>query len=383
VDTTTDVVVVGGGVIGAACAWRLAGAGADVMVVDPQPGRAASHAAAGMLAPVTEAHYGEERLVGLTLAAAAAYPDFVAELAAANGADVGYRTCGTLSVAFDAGDRAALADLVAFQRRLGLEVSVLSGREAREAEPLLAPGVSGAALAGGDHQVDPRRLTTALLDAAQRAGAGVQAERVGELLIGPAGVRGVRLASGSLLAARHVVLAAGAWSARLAPPGLCPVRPVKGQILRLAAPAGLPGLRHTVRAMVGGGACYVLARESGEVVVGATVEEMGFDTSVLAGPVYTLLRDATACLPWLAECRFVEAFAGLRPGTPDNAPLVGPAGPDGLVLATGHYRNGVLMAPVTAAAVTAAVTGTGDEVFTPFPADRFARVAQPAVPAWS
>lgn len=380
---TTEVLVVGGGVIGAACAWRLAAAGAAVTLVDPEPGGGASRVAAGMLAPVTEAHYGEERLVTLTLAAAAAYPDFVAELAAATGVDVGYRPCGTLSVALDAGDRAALGELAAFQARLGLSVQGCTGRAAREIEPLLAPGVSAAALAGGDHQVDPRRLTAALLTAAARSGVRLVRERVAALTGGDHSVRGIVLAGGDRLAADTVVLAAGARSATLAPPGLCPVRPVKGQILRLAAPPGAPLLQHTVRALIRGSSCYLLARDTGEVVLGASVEEMGFDTTVTAGTVYALLRDATACVPALAECQFTEAAAGLRPGTPDNAPLVGPAGPDGLVLATGHYRNGVLMAPVTATAVTAAVTGAGAgaELFTPFPADRFIRTTRAAVPA--
>jgi glycine oxidase len=378
VDTQADVIVVGGGVIGLASAWRLAAAGSRVTVVDPAPGSGASRVAAGMLAPVTEAHFGEEPLVSVTLASAAAYPEFVTELADLTGTDVGYRACGTLSVAYDSGDLAVLAELEAFQQRLGLDVVPLSPREARAAEPLLAPGVRGASLAAGDHQVDPRRLTAALLAAAERSGVRLHQERALALVCDGQRVRGVRTGSDELAAAA-VVLAAGCWSASLAPPGLpVPVRPVKGQLLRLSAGPGAL-LRHTVRALVAGAGCYLVARDDGEVVVGATTEEMGFDTTVQAGAVYQLLRDAGAVVPALAECRFAEASAGLRPGTPDNAPLVGRAGPQGLVLATGHYRNGILLAPLTAAAVAAAGSGGSlPEPYAHFPADRFAARAVPA-----
>ncbi|MHB2024413.1 MAG: glycine oxidase ThiO [Mycobacteriales bacterium] len=374
-DATADVVVVGGGVIGLACAWRLAGLGLAVQVVDPDPGSGASRAAAGMLAPVTEAHFGEEQLVALTLASAAAYPGFVEELCQATGADVGFRESGTLAVALEAGDRAALADLAGLQARLGLEVTLLSGREARRLEPTLAPGIAGGSYAAGDHQVDPRRLTAALLAALSARGAALRRARVSSL-IGADRVSGVRLADGERIQAGTVVLAAGAWSGALAPPGLVPVRPVKGQILRLGAGPLPPA--HSVRPLVEGRPCYVVPRADGEIVVGATVEEMGFDTTVLAGAVSGLLRDATAVLPGLAECSFVEACAGLRPATPDNAPLVGPAGPAGLVLATGHYRNGILLAPLTADAIASAVGGEGlPPAFAPFPADRFAAAAVP------
>lgn len=374
-DATADVAVVGGGVIGLACAWRLAARGLAVTVVDPRPGSGATHAAAGMLAPVTEAHYGEEALAALTLAAVRAYPRFVAELQDASGTDVGYRECGTLTVALDAGDRAALADLVAFQAALGLKSTLLTRREARTEEPMLAAGIAAAALAPGDHQVDPRRLSAALLCVARHAGVRFLAGPATALRYDRSGT-GVALADGGALAAGTVLLAAGCRSAALAPPGLAPVRPVKGEILRLSATE--PPARRTVRALVAGHSCYVVPRDSGEVVVGATVEEQGYDTTVRTGAVHELLRDALEALPGLAECRFAEACAGLRPGTPDNAPIVGRAGPPGLLLATGHYRNGVLLAPLTAEAVVAAVADEpAPPAFAAFPADRFARAAVP------
>ncbi|HVA59974.1 MAG TPA: glycine oxidase ThiO [Mycobacteriales bacterium] len=372
-----DVVVIGGGLIGLACAWRLAGRGRAVVVVDPAPASGASRAAAGMLAPVTEVHYGEERLLRLTLAAAAGYPDFVAELEQDTGIDVGYRRCGTLSVGFDPGDRAVLTDLHAFQRRLGLDVELLSGREARSLEPTLAPGVRGALLARGDHQVDNRRLAAALTRALELAGVAIRREPARALSLAGDTVTGVDLADGHV-AGGTVVLAAGPWSGQLGglPPGCIPVRPVKGQILRLATPPGRPLLQRSVRGLVGGTSVYLVPRASGEIVVGATAEEMGFDTVVQAGAVHALLRDAIACVPGVAEAELVEASAGLRPGTPDNAPLIGPAGPAGLVVATGHYRNGVLLTPITADAVASyVVDGTLPNVVAAFDANRFSPAA--------
>jgi glycine oxidase len=384
---TADVVIAGGGVIGLACAWSLARRGRRVILVDPAPGSGASRVAAGMLAPATEAHYGEERLLRLTLAAAAMYPEFVADLEAATGREVGYRRCGTLSIALDNGDRAALGDLAEFQARLGLEVTVLSGREARQLEPGLAPGIRAGLLAPNDHQVDSRRLLAGLLAGARAAGVDGRAQRVDGLLVSGERVTGLRVSNpdgsggAGRIEAAWTVVALGAHSGRLAglPPGLVPVRPVKGQLLRLAAAPDGPILEHTVRALVGGRQVYVVPRTSGEVVVGATVEEMGFDTTVRAGAVADLLDDAQAVLPGIRELELTEVNAGLRPGTPDNAPLIGPAGPDGLLLATGGYRNGVLLAPLTAAIVTGIVEGgplpaAADDCL----ADRFTSAAVPA-----
>ncbi len=379
---TPDVVVVGAGVIGLAVGWRAAAAGLTVAVLDPTPTGGASHAAAGMLAPVTEVHYGEERLLALNLASAARYPTFVAELEAAAGVTVGYRTEGTLAVALDAGDRAVLAELHAFQTRLGLRTELLTSRDCRLLEPLLSPSVRGGLFVAGDHSVDNRRLAAALLAAAERAGVVVRRSRAVELVVDAVRVRGVRLADGSTVAADTVVLAAGCWSGSLAgiPPGLLPpVRPVKGQILRLApGPGGAAGPRRTVRGVVAGGHVYLVPRADGELVVGASVEEQGFDTTVTVGGVYELLRDAQALLPGLSELALVESTAGLRPGTPDNAPLIGRTDLEGLLLATGHYRNGILLVPVTAEAVTAMLTsGNTPPVVAPFDPRRFAAAGAP------
>jgi len=375
---SSDVVIVGGGLIGLSISWRAAETGLSVTVVDPAPGSGSSYAAAGMLAPATEAHYGEEALLALNLAAGRRYPSFVEELEAASGRDVGYRTTGTLAVAFDSGDRAVLAAHEEFLTRLGLTASLLGSRETRAQEPLLAPTVRAGLLVEGDHQVDNRRLTAAMQVAAERAGVTVRREKATEIIVAGGRASGVRLAAGETLLAGTVVLAAGCWSGQLAglPPEVVPpVRPVKGQILRLATPDGTPFLRRIVRGVVAGTFVYVVPRAHGEVVVGGTVEELGFDRTVRAGAVFELLRNAGALVPAIAELELVECHAGLRPGSPDNAPLLGRTALDGLVLATGHYRNGVLLTPVTADAIaTLLATGETPELIAPFSPRRFERV---------
>ncbi|WP_399924320.1 glycine oxidase ThiO [Streptomyces kanamyceticus] len=352
--TPTDVLVVGGGIIGLVTAWRTAQRGLSVAVVDPEPGGGAAQVAAGMLAAVTELHHGEQTLLALNLESARRYPDFAAELAEASGrgvGDLGYRACGTLAVALDSDDRAHLRELHALQCRSGLESQWLSGRECRRLEPMLAPGVRGGLRVDGDHQVDPRRLAAALLVACERAGVVFHRGWAERLSVVRDRAGGVVLGDGTALHADQVVLAAGSLSGRLAgvpDDVLPPVRPVKGQVLRLTVPkAYAPFLSRTVRAVVRGGALYLVPRENGELVVGATSEELGWDTTVTAGGVYELLRDAHELVPGITELPLTETRAGLRPGSPDNAPLLGPTRLPGLQLATGHYRNGVLLTPLT------------------------------------
>jgi glycine oxidase len=355
---TSEVVVVGGGVIGLAAAWRLAQRGRRVTVIDPAPARAATHAAAGMLAPVTEVRYGEEQLLALGVESLRRYPAFVAELEAATGHHVGLRTEGTLLVATDAGDRAMLSDLHDFQRSLGLDADLLTSRECRALEPGLNPEVRCGLLARSDHSVDNRRLAAALLAALDGS---VRRDAVAAIDIAGDAVTGVTLRDGERVAASNVVLAAGPWSAGIdgLPDDVRPmVRPVKGEILRLRArghAAELPF--RSLRGFVNGHEVYLVPREDGELVVGATVEEMGFDTSVRVGAVRELLRDGRAVFPMIDELELVESLAAHRPGSPDNRPLIGACRVEGLVLATGHYRNGVLLAPVTADLVADAVTG--------------------------
>ncbi|MFJ2826190.1 glycine oxidase ThiO [Streptomyces sp. NPDC087263] len=381
---TSDVLVIGGGIIGLVTAWRAAQRGLTTTLVDPEPGGGAAQVAAGMLAAVTELHYGEQTLLGLNLASAHRYPDFVAELTEATGQDLGYRRCGTLAVALDADDRAHLRELHTLQRQSGLDSEWLSGRECRRLEPMLAPGVRGGLRVDGDHQIDPRRLAKALVTACERAGVVFCRKWAERLGVVRNRAQGVVTGDGGKLSAGQVVLAAGSLSGRLAgvpEDVLPPVRPVKGQVLRLTVPRPYaPFLSRTVRAVVRGSHVYLVPRENGELVVGATNEELGWDTTVTAGGVYELLRDAHELVPGITELPLTETRAGLRPGSPDNAPLLGPTELDGLLLATGHYRNGVLLTPVTGDAMAHALT-TGElpDVARPFTPKRFspARTEQP------
>ncbi|MFJ7154751.1 glycine oxidase ThiO [Streptomyces sp. NPDC101118] len=377
----SDVLVIGGGIIGLVTAWRAARRGLRTALADPRPGGGAAQVAAGMLAAVTELHYGEETLLGLNLASAARYPEFEAELTEASGGlDIGYRACGTLAVALDADDRTHLRELHALQRRCGLESEWLTGRECRRLEPMLAPGVRGGLRVDGDHQVDPRRLAAALVAACERAGVLFHQTSVERLTVTGDRATGAVLDTGEELSADQVVLAAGSHSGRLAglPPEVVPpVRPVKGQVLRLTVPgAYAPFLTRTVRAVVRGSHVYLVPRENGELVVGATSEELGWDTTVTAGGVYELLRDAHELVPGLTELPLTETRAGLRPASPDNAPLLGPTELPGLHLATGHYRNGVLLTPLTGE-VMAELLATGElpEVARAFTPRRFSPAA--------
>lgn len=381
-----DVLVVGGGIIGLVTAWRAAQRGLVTTVVDPAPGGGAAQVAAGMLAAVTELHHGEQTLLGLNLASARRYPDFVAELTELTGQDVGHRRCGTLAVALDADDRAHLRELHALQTRSGLDSQWLSGRECRRLEPMLAPGVRGGLRVDGDHQVDPRRLAAALVTACERTGVTLHRAWAERLSVTGGRATGVVTDDGTELAAGQVVLAGGSLSGRLTgvpEQARPPVRPVKGQVLRLAVPPRYaPFLNRTVRAVVRGSHVYLVPRENGELVVGATSEELGWDTTVTAGGVYELLRDAHELVPGITELPLTETRAGLRPGSPDNAPLLGPTELDGLLLATGHHRNGVLLTPVTGDALAHALT-TGElpDEARPFTPRRFGAAALLEQPA--
>lgn len=329
-----------------------------------------------MLAPVTELEFGEEDLLALNLASAQAWPEFAAELEHDSGLSAGLYTSGTLAVAYDRDDTAVLARLGAYQRKLGLDVEQLTGRETRRREPMLANGVAGGLWVPGDHSVDNRKTVTALLAAVEAAGVKLRVRRTARLLVEGERVTGVELDDGSTLTSGAVVVATGPWSGNTEGiPGelVPPVRPIKGEVLRLRVPeAYRPVLSHTVRATARGFSVYLVPRPDGELVVGATATELGFDTRVLAGGVYTLLRDARTVLPVIDELELVESIAGLRPATPDNAPVLGPSQLDGLIWATGHYRNGVLLTPITAELITETVTtGSVPPIAKPFTAQRF------------
>jgi glycine oxidase len=352
-----DVAVVGGGVIGLAAAWRARQRGLEVVVLDRGDfGAGASRVAAGMLAPVAEADLQERELLQLNLESARRWPSFADELRDVTGVDVGYRACGTLLVARDRDEAEHVERERDVRERMGLRVERLLGSEARRRERALAPSLRLALALPDDHAVEPVRVIAALVEACTRAGvvlrSGVEVRDVAALPVG------------------RVVVAAGSWSAAL---GHVPVRPVKGQALRLRDPSG-PGLCEHVLRFEGG---YLVPRGDGRYYLGATMEERGFDTAVTALGVYELLREASEVLPGILELEIDEALAGLRPGTPDNAPIVGTDPADERVVwATGHFRNGILLCPVTADLVADELTGARPEH--PLRPERFAKEGTPA-----
>lgn len=368
------VAVIGGGIIGLSIGWRLASAGCAVDVFErAKAGQAASRAAAGMLAAGVEAEPGEQPLLPLCLESQRLWPGFAAELEAASGQAVGLRREGTMVVALTRDDLTVLRNNYEFQRKLGLPLEWLTGAQAKEREPFLNPRTAAAVYSPNDGQVDNRKACAALVVALERAG--------GRLHEGVA-VTGVELANGRatgvvlgdrLHRADMVVLAAGAWSRQvpgLPPAALPPVRPVKGQMLSVAMDPADPLLRH----VVWGPKCYLVPRADGTLIVGATTEEKGFDSSLTAGGVLALLEAAWRTLPGIEERPITEMWTGFRPGSRDDAPILGPAlGVDGLVLATGHHRNGILLAPITADAIaTYVLTGRVDPRIAGFGPGRFA-----------
>ena len=362
-----DVAVLGGGVIGLAVAWRARQRGLSVVLIDKGDlGRGASHVAAGMLAPVAEADPGERALLELGLSSARAWGAFAAELQDSSGRPVGYQASGTLVVARDRDEAEALDRELALRERLGLRVERILPSAARRLEPALAPTLRAAFLAPDDHTVDPRRLTAALAVAAARAGVEY---RVGQEVTAVLPGEGVEVERRDLVRAARVVVASGAWSGQIPGVPTVPVRPVKGQTLRLRQVLGEPALLERPVRYEGG---YLVPRQDGSVVLGATMEEQGFDVALTAGGLHALLRDAAELVPGVLELEVTEMIAGLRPGTPDNAPLLGEL--DGVVFATGHHRNGVLLTPVTAALVTAHLAGE-QELPAAFAPGRFARAA--------
>jgi len=338
-----DAVFVGGGVIGLSAAWRARQRGLDVLVLErDRVGSGASRVAAGILAPDSEAEPGNEPFVPFARRSLELYPALVEELG-----DVGFWPCGMVVVAVDADE----VDQIRHEFR-GLEW--LTASECRRLEPGLSPAIRGGLFSEEEASVDPRRLVDALA-ARVPVREGVEVAEVAH--------DSVTTSAGERIQAGRVVVCAGAWS------GIAgvPVRPVKGQVVRLRGE--LPAHR-----MIRTEHVYVVPRQNGEVVVGATVEERGFDVTVTAGAVHELLREGYRVLPELAELELVDAAAGLRPGSPDNGPLVG-EWEGGVLVATGHYRNGILLAPITAETIAALLVG--DEppaVALPFTPERFARV---------
>ena len=368
-----NVAIIGAGVIGLGIAWRLAMRGVPVAVFDKGAcGAGASHAAAGMLAACAEAEPGEEALVTLGRASQARWPAFAAELKQASGVDVGLRPEGTLVVALTSDDQARLSHQLVFQQKLGLPLQWITAAETRRREPHLAGKLAGAVFSPEDTQVDNRKLAAALRIAAEAAGAGISEHQAVKTISNDAGrVDGIVLADGRKVAADVVVLAAGAWSRSiegLAPELRPPVRPIKGQMLALRMDPTAPLLTHVVWAP----GAYLVPRFDGRLLVGATVEEKGYDMSLTAGGILTLLEAAWRVVPAVEELPIDEMWVGHRPGSRDDAPILGTGLIDGLIYATGHHRNGILLTPITADAIAELVfEGAADPAIRPFSIERF------------
>jgi len=358
--------------MGLGIAWRLAQADCSVTIYDRgEAGHGASWAAAGMLAAAVETEPGEEELLVLTRESQRMWPGFARELEAASGISVNYRDEGTIVIALTRDDAEQLRHTYDFQKSLDLELQWLSGAEARRREPHLRPGMSGAVFSPRDHQVENRLLVQSLAEAARRAGV---------MVCENLSVREVEIIGGRARAvvtehgrdpADVVILAAGAWSREIAgipPAHLPPVRPIKGQMLALRMDLAAPLLRHVIWAP----RSYLVPREDGRLIIGGTVEERGFDDTLTAGGLLALLEGAWRAVPGIEELPVAETWVGFRPGSRDDAPMLGPSGIDRLVVATGHHRNGILLTPLTAETVSAYVlTGRLPPILQPFSPERF------------
>jgi glycine oxidase len=373
------VAIIGAGVIGLGIAWRLSGH-AEVTVFDRgKAGAGASHAAAGMLAACCEAEPGEEALVALGRDSQARWPGFAEELLRASGVDVELRREGTLVLALTADDQAQLGHQLEFQQKLDLPLQWLSAAQTRAKEPHLAGKIAGSVFSPEDHQVDNRKLAAALRIAAEVAGAKIHEHRpVKEISVQSGRANGVVLEDGTRAESDIVVLAAGAWSrgiGGLPPDRRPPVRPVKGQMLALRMDAAAPLLDHVLWAP----GAYLVPRRDGRLIVGGTVEEKGFDETITAGGMLTLLEAAWRAIPAIEELPIEEIWVGHRPGSRDDAPILGRAPLDNLFYATGHHRNGILLAPVTADAMAKLILDdVVDPAIRPFGLERFlpARAAE-------
>lgn len=345
-----DCLILGGGIIGLSSAWKLAEEGKTVAIVDPHPGRGAAWVAAGMLAAASEAHFGEQDHVALLRAAAAAWPEFSTTLSAATTQDLDFLERGTLLVGCDGGDKAEFDRSVQFQQSLGHDVAALGREEAFLLEPALSHAVRSVYRSPNDHQVDPRLVLEALSEWLPKIGVHFIREHVTS--IEDDGSFGkVTTSSGATYGGSRLILTLGAFTnlvpgtKELAVPQ---IRPIKGHILRLF---GESILHHTIRGLVHGRPIYFVQRSTGELVVGATSEEKGFDQRIQAGEIFRLLDDARTLVPAIDELELREAQCGLRPAPSDNLPVVDWLIPDRVALAVGHYRNGVLLAPLTGLAV--------------------------------
>ncbi len=352
---TYDVVIVGGGIIGGSIAFELARWNLRVAVLDRQElMHEASWAAAGMLSPAPD-NPAAIPLVPLGRASLALYPNFVAAVEEASEMRTGYRTGGALEVLCHGDEERELSTLVALHHGLGLACEPLRLEEAREMEPALGRDARAATFLPDEASVNTRLLTAAVLAAAETAGTtlcpGMEVTSLAK-----AGDRciGVRTAEDETISAQHVVLAAGCWTSRISEAApYAPTRPVRGQMVALRH-AGKP-IRRVLRSERG----YIVPRDHStpqKLVAGSTLENAGYEKAVTSGGLEQILGAVNELAPSLAGAEIVETWSGLRPGTPDQLPIIGPTDIEGLMIATGHYRNGILLAPVTAKLITEWIT---------------------------
>lgn len=367
-----EIIIIGGGVIGLSLGWELQRRGAAVTILERErAGRGTSWQAAGMLAPDAEIGFEELELYELSRESLRRWPQFAEALEAESGQSVDYRDEGTLVVADDRDSAEALRRLYDFQREQGLSVEWLSGQEALELEPFVAPRLSAAIYSPGDHQVDNRRVVEALRAAFEVAG-GTLHEHTPVRGVAPAEDAPAAVTEeGARFEAEAVVIAAGVQSRQiegLLPEARPPVRPVKGQVVELRVKRPFD-LRHVVR----GPDAYLAPKSDGRLLVGATSEEMGFDTDVTAGGLYDLLEGAWEVVPGIYDLPVSDMWAGLRPASRDHQPILGRSEAPGIFFATGHYRHGILLAPVTAQEMaTLLLDGETSRWLEPFSPTRFA-----------
>ncbi len=375
--TDKEICIIGGGVIGLGIGWQLAKMGVSVTIFERNiVGCGASWAAAGMLAPLAEAHTEEAALLELGCKSLALYPKWVDELEADADMSIGYRVEGTLIVGLDEDDTQQLHHLFDAQQNLGLDVNWLTGRRAREIEPVLSSRVTAAIHCATDYQVDNRLMLMALQRAFQRCGGVLYENTSVEKIVIYNGIAIGAQTKNGIHESDVFVLSAGCWSAQIGgiPDAMCPpVRPVKGQMLALQMEGGISikTVIRTVRAKYPT-SVYLVPREDNRLIVGATSEEMGFDTRLTAGGMFELLRGTWEIVPGIYELPILETWAGLRPGSRDNAPILGKTPIQNLIYATGHYRNGILLTPITAYEIAnLIVTGETSHTIELFQLNRF------------
>jgi glycine oxidase len=338
-----DVAIAGGGLIGGAIALELAREGLRVGVFDrAEPGREASWASAGILSPAPE-NPGAIPMVPLGKASLALYPEFVATVEEISGQSAGFRPKGTVEALFSDDAVRQLSTLIALHHGLGLKAEPLRGEDARELEPALSPEVEAAALRPDEASVDSRALTQAVLQAAQSSGAEIFPGHAAEAIWREGGkCAGLRLQS-ERVSAKWTIVAAGSFSSQIeGVKAYAPVRPAKGQMVALRADAA------RMERVLWSERIYLVPRNDGRMLAGATVEYVGFDKQVTAGGVEKILAGAIELAPGLGSAQIEETWAGLRPDSPDHLPILGPTDVDGLLVATGHFRSGVLLTPITA-----------------------------------